>query len=602
MTMPVFGMVINERIPTKADPAVYKDTQTGFFAVIENGDAVASITSSHNANYHSVYASFKLSSADRLKMNSTATGVEGTLSLNSGIRFTDTCSVSYVMLDPDANRNSQNEYETSYIGMAKYYRNYLVENGEITKIANANDQTTLFVEVLGSMKVEKKIATFPVTVNEALTTFEQVKKMQRELTTGTAVITNSATGKDVTIKAADKGVGPINFILTGFANEGLSSKYPTKVKWLRSVGGKDGFIDLLDDAKANGYEVSPNFDFAYSTYLFGSDNIKYRTYGAKSLDDRFAMKLTYEPAYQMLNYVGGIVISAGSYDYAYEKFAKAVEDYDDKMTNLAVGTLGSDLNSDFNLDDDDDDKVPDNFMYRTEAARKTEQLLSNLSIKGANTNTNYKLLVRKGNSYTYKYVNYIIDSSLDSSRRTNQSEAVPFMGMVLHGYIVYTGEALNMDGDADYAFLKSLENGANLYFTLAYDNVEYLKLNWRFAQYYSVDYSLWFEYVVTKYNEYDALMASKQTSYISEHEFLNTSEGGTKYKVYNKETGEALENSRVVRVEYSNREGFFLNYNAEYEVVVQYDINNDGKLDRNDPVYEIPALGYAEYKSTGIKN
>ncbi|MBQ8344007.1 MAG: hypothetical protein IJX51_05615 [Clostridia bacterium] len=602
MTMPVFGMVINERIPTKADPEVYEDTQTGFFAIIENGDAVASITSSHNANYHSVYASFKLSSADRLKMSSTATGVEGTLSLNSGVRFNETCSVNYVMLDPNANRNSQNEYETSYIGMAKYYRNYLVENGDITKIANVNDQTTLFVEVLGSMKVEKKIATFPVTVNEALTTFEQVKKMQRELTTGTAVITNSATGKDVTIKAADKGVGPINFILTGFANEGLSSKYPTKVKWLGSVGGKDGFLELLDDAKANGYEVSPNFDFAYSTYLYGSDNIKYRTYGAKSLDDRFAMKLTYEPAYQMLSYVGGIVISAGSYDYAYEKFAKAVEDYDDKMTNLAVGTLGSDLNSDYNLDDDNDDDIPDNFIYRTEAAKKTEQLLSKLSIKGANTNTNYKLLVRKGNSYAYKYVNYIVDSALDSSRRTNQSEAVPFMGMVLHGYIVYTGEALNMDGDADYAFLKSLENGANLYFTLAYDNVEYLKLNWRFAQYYSVDYSLWFEYVVTKYNEYDALMASKQTSYISEHEFLNTSEGGTKYKVYNKETGEALENSRVVRVEYSNREGFFLNYNADYEVVVQYDINNDGKLDRNDPVYEIPALGYAEYKSTGVKN
>ena len=47
----------------------------------------------------------------------------------------------------------------------------------------------------------------------------------------------------------------------------------------------------------------------------------------------------------------------------------------------------------------------------------------------------------------------------------------------------------------------------------------------------------------------------------------------------------ALENSRVVRVEYENGEGYFLNYNADYDVTVVY----------NGKTFVIPALGYAAY-------
>ncbi len=573
-TMPVFGMVIDE-LPYKS----------GFLAVIESGDAIASVTSSHRQKSHSVYASFKLTAQDSRTIPKSNTRAEGKLNMKTDAIFTDKCTVRYIMLSDKEAMNltsNANVFDTSYIGMAECYRDYLMDNGALEKLTSVDDKTKLFIEVLGSMKVEEKVATFPVTVNKPLTTFEQVMLMQKELTSGTAVINGE------TVKAADTGVGPINFILTGFANEGLSTKYPTKIKWVRSVGGKDGFNELLADAEAKGYEVSPNFDFVYSTYIFGSDNIKYRKYGSKSLDSRFSMKLTYDPAWQMLSYVGGIVISAGSYDYAYEKFAEQAIKYD--MKNIAVPTLGSDLNSDFNSEEEEKDgKVTlPKFLFRTDAQKLTTELLGKLSGEKGSA-TDYNLLVRKGNAYSYKYADYIIDISLDSSRRTNESEAVPFLGIVLHGSKTYAGEPLNMDGDADYNFLKALENGANLYFTLAYDNVENLKLNWKFANYYSVDYSLWYEYVVTKYNEYNALMASKQTCYITEHEFLNTSEGGDKYSVYrNDETRGALENSRVVRVEYSNGEGFFLNYNADYEVKVVY----GGK------VYDIPALGYVAYNAS----
>jgi hypothetical protein len=446
--------------------------------------------------------------------------------------------------------------------MAKCYREYLTEKGDISKFkpSQVSKDTKLFLEVFGSIKVEKKIATFPVTVNEALTTFEDIKTIQKELT--------------------DLGVGPMNFILTGFANGGLSAKYPTKVKWMNSVGGKKGFEDLLVHAQENGYEVSPNFDFAYSSYIGGKDNINYRDHGGKSLDKRFSIKLTYDPAWQMLAYIGGIVISPNSYDYAYSKFAESVERYD--IQNIAVATLGSDLNSDFN---------EDCFQYRTASQRKTIELLSKLSGKADGTTTNYKLLVEKGNAYSIGYASYITKAPLDSSRVANESEAVPFLGMVLHGSVAFTGEALNMEGDDNYAMLKALENGANLYFTVAYDNVEYLKTIWDYSKFYSIRYDLWKDFIVEKYAEYNELMKSKQSSFITEHEILNTSYGEEEghYELYRLENGnkKALENSRVVRVEYENGEGYFLNYNADYDVTVIY----------NGKTIVIPALGYAAYNN-----
>ena len=81
-------------------------------------------------------------------------------------------------------------------------------------------------------------------------------------------------------------------------------------------------------------------------------------------------------------------------------------------------------------------------------------------------------------------------------------------------------------------------------------------------------------------------MASKQDSYIADHDFLNTSGNGEEYEIYRLGEGEgALENSRVVRVEYSNGEGFFINYNSDFDVKVIY----DGET------YMVPALGYATY-------
>ena len=95
--------------------------------------------------------------------------------------------------------------------------------------------------------------------------------------------------------------------------------------------------------------------------------------------------------------------------------------------------------------------------------------------------------------------------------------------------------------------------------------------------------SIWRDEIAKTYKRYNDVMSSKQGSYITEHEFMNSSDG---FEVIRVDDGTPLDNSRVVRVEYANGEGFILNYNS-YDVVVSYDAFSE-------PVV-IKGLNFASY-------
>ena len=126
-----------------------------------------------------------------------------------------------------------------------------------------------------------------------------------------------------------------------------------------------------------------------------------------------------------------------------------------------------------------------------------------------------------GNAYTWKYVDHITDVALDSSRFSQAAASIPFLGMVLHGYVQFAGNPINMEGNIDYAMLKAIENGAALNFILSYQNTDILKESVLLSQYYSVRYDIWFEDVVGIYNELNSFMKDLQTSVIVDHKFID---------------------------------------------------------------------------------
>ena len=560
---PVFGSVITT-----------SGVNSGYFAIIEECDTLASIMSHNDAYFNSAYATFQLSSSDKYDLAdsfSSGNTSSNVITINGTTRYNGMVNVKYVVLTPsslNATNSPSAKYDTSYIGMANYYRDYLQANGTLSKIKaeDLDEYTRIFLEVFGSLQVEEKIATFPVTVSKELTTFADIMKIHKEL--------------------SNIGVDNMSFILTGFANGGLEEKYPTYLKWQKVLGGAKGFEALMEYAIQNGVEIAPSVNFSYAQQLKNFSGFKYKKTAARALDGRYTSRREYDASVQMFQRKGGVVISTDSYELAYTKFIKSASEYN--ITSLATRKLGSDLSSDFDSET--------GYILREDSKKNTQKFLNLLSgktpIEGA-TQSNYKLILGVGNVYSLPYASGLTNVSLDSSRFLSTSEAVPFTGIVLHGSIEFAGDPINMEGDDKYMFLKALENGAGLYFTIAMQNTELLKGTNDYNQYYSVQFSIWRDEIARMYQRYNELMASKQSSYITEHEFLNADEGYVVIRemdiIENPNIEpEHLNNSRVVRVEYSNGEGFLLNYNS-YDVIVEYEGES----------VKISALGYVPYGMEG---
>jgi hypothetical protein len=222
------------------------------------------------------------------------------------------------------------------------------------------------------------------------------------------------------------------------------------------------------------------------------------------MDNRYPRTYEYDPAYQMTRRWGPNLISTSVFSYFYEHLAPKLLEY--APSGISVATLGSDLNSDFDKND------PYN---REDSKSLVKDLLAQMQ------NDFGKVMVDGGNMYAIKNVDYILDAPLDSSQYLRTSEAIPFMGMVLHGYVQFAGTALNMAGDIDYELLKAIENGAVPYFLLAYENTDILKKDTEYKKMYSVNFKIWAESgLVEKYKILNEALKDVQDKIIVNHEFI----------------------------------------------------------------------------------
>ncbi len=516
MRWPVFGNVVNMEIPytekvqvvvepEKVDeegniiPAVTKEVtqrmvrveDMGMFGIITEGESLATLVSAHGGSlhaYNTVYAKFAPRPSDQYNLSSaiSVSGTNATWTVESDRKYTGRLTLLYKMLTDDTiaeNKGIEEYYSADYMGMVNAYRDHLTENGTLTLLADTTEDIPLYLETFGSIETTERKFSFPVTVDTPLTTFEDLKTMHREL--------------------SEAGVGRINFRLVGFANGGMSPTVPYKLEWMDVLGGADGFTDMVAYAQENGIGLYPDFDFAYVNKTRFGDGMSLSKYAVKTIDDRYSAKRTYDAAKQTFTRGGALCISPAAYEHFYDKFSDNYSDYN--PLGISVSTLGTDLNSDFDEDD------PYN---REDSKGFTVEILDRISKDYGN------VMVDGGNAYTLPYADHIVKMSTDSSNYMKASQSIPFMGMVLHGSKYFTGTPINMEGDADSAILKAIENGASLYFTLSYQNTNKLKEFQDLSQYYSVSYEIWKDELVEHYTTLNEAIGDLQTSIIVDHEFL----------------------------------------------------------------------------------
>ncbi len=471
----------------------------GFVCIIEEGDALASLTTYHAgalSDYNTVKMQFTPRPKDSYKISgSVSVGQSSDWTVVSERKYVGNYTMKYIMLsDADAAAEEDIDvYDASWFGMAVAYREYLTNKGIISKLSD--DELTkdipLYIEAFGAIETTEKILSIPVTVMAPLTTFDNIEEMYDKL--------------------SGQGMKNINFKLTGFANGGMWYTMPGKLKFEKAVGGNEGFQELLDKANEvnkdpdSNLGIFPDFDFAYSIWSELFDGYSPLKHNAQTIDGRYASRRVYSATQQKYENYYDMVISPAYFAEFYEKLAKNYADKYDGVLGISVSTLGTALNSDF--DEDEPYNREDSKEFTVEAFKHFQSTYSEVMTDG-------------GNAYTWQYVDHMLGVTLDSSRYNFASEAVPFIGVVLHGSIRFAGDPLNMEGDLQYAMLKAIENGASPYFILSYQNTDVLKESDTYSKYYSIRYDIWSDDIIDTYSVLNDVLSDVQNKYIIGHSFV----------------------------------------------------------------------------------
>ena len=547
ITMPVYGMVSSEN-----------SVKNGFFAILEEGASLASMSleTDISTTLGHVFTYYKPYPSDIYDLSETiSVGSSGFYTIVAEDSFNGSYVTRYTMLTDPKLGNAK--YETSYVGMANCYRDYLYANGSLTKLESVYDQLPLYIEALGSMEIVSKFLSFPVNEKIALTEFSQIYDMYEQLRDSVTLLNEiekenrdasallaaeiealtasvaNGTASDVdaanlqiaektalkaqydaiadTYKewAKDFKIDNINFRLTGFGHGGLYNTYPTKLRWNRACGGKSDFKDLLKAAEAasksgENLGIYPEFDFMYISNTAMFDGVSKKANAAKMIDNRYASKQVYDSVSREYVSYFTLVVNTETLDELYEKFSKKYSKYN--ISNISVSTLGSDLNSNF------DEDAP---VIRDKAQSYISNLLAKMSKEDG-----YNVMIDLGNDYTLGYASHILNVNTDSSHFRYSSYPVPFVGMVLHGSVNYAGTPINYSGNPSYDLLRSIESGASLYYILCYQNSNYMKEDVLLNDYYGIDYTNWYESIVKTYAELDYAIGSLQDYRIVDHKIL----------------------------------------------------------------------------------
>ncbi len=516
--LPVFGVVENVLVETAkmdmvpVDPyyddagnlieeelQMVKDTfveDRGYFAVIEEGEAITSITAEtggRTSSFDTVYTTLVPRQRDSYDIADAVSGAGSAMwTVVSKRKYTGNYTMRYTMLNygeyaEEAGLSEGDYYETSYMGMLNVARDYYQKRGILTRLEkdDVKEDIPLYIESFGTAQITEKILSFPVTVHTPLTTFDDLKTMYERL--------------------KEEGITNVNYKLTGFFNGGLWHTVPYKVEVEENVGGAEGFKDFISYAKDNDIGVYPDFDFVWADAAENDffSGLNKRKHLIKTMNTKYARLREYDPLYQEYRGSYNLAISPAYFSYYYDEFTKNFSKLE--PIGISVSTLGQYLNTDF--DKKDPYHREDNKEYTVELFKQIKEEYGNVMTEG-------------GNFYAVPYVTDILNVPLDSSEYLNTSETIPFLGMLLHGHVNFTGMAMNNAGDMDYQILKAIENGASCYFQLSYQNTEKLKSNTDFAKYYSISFDIWFDDLVRVYNTLNDAISDLQTKLIVDHEFI----------------------------------------------------------------------------------
>ncbi|WP_248549539.1 DUF5696 domain-containing protein [Paenibacillus odorifer] len=386
---------------------------TGYLAIVTKGDTDAKINGVPSGiraiSLYRASSEFTLRKDDVIFV-----GNSGQIPYYQGEMIKTDRNVRYVLLQGE---------EANYVGMAKEYRNYLMEEKKVKEVVLEN--TPLYLQVLGGISRDEVIGS---TFIEAAT-FKQIK--------------------DMIDQYQAEGVTQLEITIEGWSKNGLYGNQPEQFPVEKKLGGNKGLKELQEYAAGKGVNLylKANYVKPYQD----SNGVKASRDAVRGIN-REVLK----------QYVYYLSTRWNTDDYFYlmkpSVIAKRSNAELSKFQDLGVKGVqfehfGSLLYSDEdNKSNTDRQLTEDTYVNALDNFRKGE----------LNTAVDY------GFAYTLGHVNRIDQVPLDSSQFVYTDRAIPFYQLVLHGLVPYTASPVNLYDDSRNQTLRALEYGALPSYELTY--------------------------------------------------------------------------------------------------------------------------------------
>lgn len=462
--LPVFGM---------------KQGDQSFLAIIEDGDAMARIradVAGRKYSYSTVFSEYIVTPVGQASLTadvtqSLSTGrTKTTMNVYQSRAYQGDIQVRYLFLYGD---------QADYVAMAHEYQNYLIENG-VLKPSGESEAFPFFVELVGGVTVRRPILGVSREVVEPMTTFQQAGKIICDL------------GE---LRQAEIGVR-----FSGWMSGGIAHSFPSEIR-LEAALGKEGDVSLLQEMvceTGSSLYMDVNMVTVATDRLF--DSFSASRDASRLLDRRVAR--VYE--YDMASYAH--IPGSGEYVLSPARLVGLMEAFLGDYRSLGIEGLSlrnmEQLNSDFR---DDSSTLVDRQMA-------LETLTGALKL----ASSGHDLMIDGGNAYLLPFAECILNIPLRSSDYRIVDESVPFMPIVLHGFIPYAGGPVNLSDDPVRHLLKSIETGAYPYYLLSHSPSSAVKGS-DYDHLYATQYDQWRDQLRSVYLLYCELYGGESSQRITEH-------------------------------------------------------------------------------------
>lgn len=486
VTFPVYGedtaknVESNTYVSPNVTMPVYgiRRNQTAVFCILEEGDAHASVytqSAGTQSSYSCVNAVYTIRPFDRVSLDGTTDAVN----VYQETPYQGKIKQRYLFLSGE---------DADYVGMAKCYQEYLVSNGTLRK----QEQTgyPFLMETLGAFQKKKTFLGIPYTGTVKLTTFKQTEILTKLL--------------------AERGVDSVDVRLSGWFNGGLNNRFVKSARPISALGGKRGLGALESNLADAGGRL-----FLDSSFQFVNEGLFSFRYNVWSLSVRYTNKeiaLIYP--YDLSTFMRSRLYS-GQYLLAPTRFSWYMERFTKSVSAVSGGTpfyndLGDSLYSDYHK------------------SKLSDRQDSKEHIRKALSAGKQGYGIESGNIYALSGAGLVTGLPSTDTRYYIEDETVPFVQMVLHGYLDYAGTALNMADDYGTEVLKAVETASLLYYVWSYDNAVELK-DTRYQHYSTTNYVSWIDEAAALYKDLLPYMAELRDKCITDHEIL---ENGLRVTVY----------------------------------------------------------------------